>query len=596
MAFNTTQDRALKVSANLGSTVENLVNNIYVARKAEFARKESLFQKTVAENGLSYKAQLEFRKEQLEELKSTPGAVDSGNLADLELSVANLRKLVKFQKIRDDYQANYLKLKSGKASLYDQRDLLRDQLKSTTDEEIRAEIQNELARNASDIQIAEKNTITNRVALAQKDGTVSTLNKTIDMLATKKAKADSAGDTEESSSLDLSLGILRKQLNETKVENVLHDIDLKLNSTSSSAVQRLDLLSQELKKADKKTPVTIDGVDYASTAEFWETERNAYINGNGSGRFQSFFNDLEKEAKQKIDTVSAISKYNMVPQPTLDALQQTYVGLANRAELANSLDKLEYSKVAVLNYGVTQAAKAIGTSTMESLQANTGLAALGTLEQKYGIDLTNQKANLTQDVLQRASQLKSLGQAFNVLKSKGLETPPTTDAPGTKPNEVLNTGMPDPMDRFKDLATAQAEIARAQSVWQQKMAVNDYAGADSAHAWANKIREISGLPTYTLGTPAAPSPVATPTPTNTPIGTSNRQDLMKRIESGDEDAIAEYNASITPRNKREPTKVTVDTSEAAYTKETGKSRESFVSDEYYKKHYNRWASGKNTTT
>ena len=51
------------------------------------------------------------------------------------------------------------------------------------------------------------------------------------------------------------------------------------------------------------------------------------------------------------------------------------------------------------------------------------------------------------------------------------------------------------LNAAKDIAAGQAELERAGEVWKMKTDAGDSAGADSAHNWANKVRQAMGLPT-----------------------------------------------------------------------------------------------------
>ncbi len=435
MAFNTTADKALSVSINLGSLVKSRVDTMVAVRKRERATAEAKFQQTVIDQGLSYDAQIEYRKQQIAQEKERV-APDNDYITTLETSVRDLRKLNRFKKIREDYLTNYESLKQGKISLQDHARFLEEQLRDAPDEDSRSEIRTELASVRTQIGQAEINTLNNRVLFAQKDGTVDVLNRTIDDVAKRKAFADLAGNTEESSAWDVSLASLRKQLNETRAVNALHDIDFRITRTGGTAIQKLDMLDAEIAKADANTPITISGVTYQSAKAFWETKRDGYISGiGGDANFKSFFSDLEGEVQSKVDTVSKINKFGFVPVPTLEAIQKDYDTLANRSEFATQLTKLNASKIAALSYGVDKSANALISSAVEELQVKSGIEALTSLESKFGIDLASKKANLNQQIISKGSQLPGIKSATEELGRVGAETPSAT--PEIKPSELL---------------------------------------------------------------------------------------------------------------------------------------------------------------
>lgn len=436
MAFNNTT-KSQQVSINLAAMVGNRVQAVIETQKRERAKSEAQFQQTVIDQGLSYEAQIEFRKQQIEnENKKT--APDSVYITTLEGSVKDLRKLNRYKQIREDYLTKYEDLKSGKLNLQQMAGFLQDQLDNAPDEEARAEIRKELSDNRVAISDSEVNVLKNRVLLAQKDGTIDTLNGTIDDLAKRKAFADLNGNAEESSAWDVSLTSLRKQLNEVKVSNTLHDIDLKVSRTASSAIQKLDMLNSEISGAEGNSPITVNGVAYKSAKEFWTSQRDNYIAGSGAiDGFKNFFGDIESDVKSKIDTVSKINKFGFVPLPTLDAINQDYTILATRPEFVNQGDKLVASKTAALSYGVDKSANALIDSSVDTLQLNSGSQALDSLQSKYGIDTTTYKSQLNQKIIQKGAELPSIKKAADQLKTVGAETPATTVPDSNTPKEVL---------------------------------------------------------------------------------------------------------------------------------------------------------------
>lgn len=441
MAFNTTIDKATKLSVNLGNIVAAQVSSLSVVRKREQSIKEAAFQQTVIDQGLSYDAQLAYRKQQLSEEKNKPGAVDEEYLSTIESSISDIRKLIKFQKIRDDYLGSYENLKSGKISLQTHLDFLTTQYNNETDETIRKELRDEISSVRTQISESEVNTLNNRVLLAEKDGTVNALQSAIDSVSSRKAFADLNGNAEESSAWDVSLTSLKKQLNEARVANASHDIDFKITQYGGNALKKLDMLSTEIQTADDSTPVTIGGKTYTSAKDYWNGTLGAYINGSGTGNFSNFISDFEGEVKNKIDTVSRVNKFGFVPVPTLEAIQNDYSQILARPEFAMVADKVNTSKVAALSYGVDKSASALIESSTESLQLQSGQEALKSLGSKFGIDTTSRQFELQSKVISKGSQLPAIKSATEQLKEVGAQTPPEELPAGTSPEELMKTGQ-----------------------------------------------------------------------------------------------------------------------------------------------------------
>lgn len=423
MAFNTSSERALNISIDLGGVVSARVAVVANVRQKERAISEAKFQQTVIDQGLSYDAQLEYRKKQIE-LERGKASPDLDYIMELGSSVSSIRQLNRFKKIREDYLSNYEKLKSGSISLKDHEGFLLGQLRSAPDEESRKQIRDEISTVRGQISESEINTLNNRVLLAEKDGTVNSLQEAIDLVSKRKAFADLAGNAEESTAWDVSLLSLRKNLQETKIENSIHDIDLNITRKGGNSSQKLGMLNDEISKADATTPLTLNGVTYDSAKDYWESKRDGYISGTSTDpNFQSFFKDFEAEVKTKIDTVSKINSYGFVPIATLESIQNDYRTLTLRSEFQNQLDNIENSKIAALSYGVDKSAGALIDSSVESLQLNSGLEALNSLSTKFGINLDSRKAELQQNIISKGSQLSGIKDATAQLGRVGAETP-----------------------------------------------------------------------------------------------------------------------------------------------------------------------------
>jgi len=437
MAFNTTTEKATKLTINLKGLLESKVNVLVAVRKKEKAVSEAKFQQMVVDGGLTYSDQIKYRQDQITE-ENKKDSPDSDYITELKTSITDLRKLNRYKKIREDYLNNYDDLKAGKIDLDQHLDFLKKQYDNAPDEDTRAEIRKELTTVRSQVAESEASTLNNRVLLAEKDGTVSTLRSALDDVKKRKSFAELGGNEEESSAWDVTISALSKQLNETEIANSLHDIDFNISRKGNTATQKLDILNDQISKADANTPITIGGTFYSSAKSFWEGKRNNYIAGIGDDtNFSNFFNDFETEVKNKIDTVSKINTYGFVPVATIQSIGDTYNSLGSRPEFTNYLDKLNTSKVSALSYGVDKSASALITSSVESLQLQSGLKTIESLESKFGLDLTSYKADLNSKIISKGSELPAIKESVEQLGKVGAETPKEEIQPGTTPEEII---------------------------------------------------------------------------------------------------------------------------------------------------------------
>lgn len=446
MAFNTPADKAERIVINLEPIVNSGIDAVAIVEKRERAVKEARFHQVVSEQGLSYNDQLERRQEMRnQELKQvTP---DSEYLAQLDVEIANLKKLRRFERIREDYYDAYDELLAGNSNLKEFRDFISGVLQQESDPEVREEYRKELSDINKQIASEEIATLNNRVSLAQQDGTESILRKTIRDVEKRQAFAKSNGNDEEATAWDVTLSSLNKQLSQKRIEDSIHDISFDQFKAGGSvgAISKLEKLDSIIKSASSKAPVTVDGVTYDSEKDFWSQARSSYIAGNGIIKdMSSFFNEIESEIKEKVDTVSALNKFGFVPTNTLDKIQEDYKSLANRREFEPFLDRLTASQTAALAYGVDKSAEALTQSSVQSLQAQTGVSTLAALQQRYGIDLTSKAIDLQDRVIQAGGQLQSKGQSIGVIERVGGEAPSGELPAGTDPQSIFSIGQEQP--------------------------------------------------------------------------------------------------------------------------------------------------------
>lgn len=439
MAFNSTVAKTANGSTSLGAIVAAQVSSLSAVRGRVRAVAEANFQRAVMDGGLSYRAQVEFRKSQVAAALADPAGVDEEYLASLRKAEADARKLARFQDIREAYLQSYEGLKSGKIGLAQHLSFLESQIASVDDEDARKEIRDEITSVRTQIAEAEANTLKNRVQLASKDGTVAALTSAIAEVSDRRARASLSGNDEEASSWDISILSLKKQLGETRIVNGLHDMDLSMSRATPGAMGKLEALAGKVASADSSAPVSVDGVRYGSEKEYWTSLRDSYISGSGSGRFQDFFGDLQGDVKLKIDTVSKVNPFSFVPVSTLEAIQRDYDSLAARPEFAPSAERLTASKVAALGYGVEVSAAAIASSSVETLQLSAGQDALRSLQSKFGIDTTAQKFDLQSKIIAKGSQLKGIKEATQQLAAVGAETPPAEVPSSVEPASVFSS-------------------------------------------------------------------------------------------------------------------------------------------------------------
>jgi LysM repeat protein len=441
MAFNTTIDKATKISIDLGGIVNAQNRAIAQVQTERRSEKEALFQKVVMEEGLSYDAQLDFRKQQIVDEKGQSNP-DEGYLSELNKEIGNLRKLKRYEKVRESYNESYDELVSGEKSLIDHKDFLEESLDGITDPKQQESIRKQISSMRKQIFQEEQKTLNNRVRLAQADGTIGVLNETIDELTKRKVFAESNGNTAAASNWDVSITSLRKQKNQTQIQNNLHDMKFDMREEAYNTGSKLNALDDNIDSASTSAPVTIDGIEYGSEREFWQSTRDDYLAGKGKvSGFEDFFSEKSLEVQRKFDRLEDLNKYGFIPINALDSVARDYKQLGNREIFAPFANRLESSQVAALSYGVSKSAEAVKLSSIETLQAGAGADALNRLESRYGIDLTSERFDLKNKIIAKGGRLEGEGRSINVLKELGAETPEELVAGSEGPGSLLDSSQ-----------------------------------------------------------------------------------------------------------------------------------------------------------
>lgn len=457
------------ISIDLGRVVANSLTAVSIVRQSEQARKESEFQKAVAA-GMSYKDQIKFREQQLEEIRSS-GFIDPEYIADLEVSVAETKKLARFEAIRIKYKESLDDYVNGKSSISQYIGVLNEILDGEQDPEKQQEISDLLSSARKEQTDIEINAIKNRSLLAQKDTSVSLINKSISEVKSKRTLASINKNDDEVAMWDDTLLSLQGAKSKLLIENGLNEITFQSNRQNLKSNDKLGLLNGFISDADASSPVTYDGITYPSLKAYWENKRGEYFQG-------AYFDDIKKELDTQTATIAATSSYGQVPVARIQAVNDFYNTLKNKPEFAPYLEKIEQQRVE----SITGMSNELYTSLVDEANAtgNFGKAetAITGVENRFGIKIarpafdseaarnqtiadttitditkptvtpvTSQASQTNSDSTQVASLTEQLQQAQAALDAKRATppvTPPikTTPPPPVAPNPTVSSTTP----------------------------------------------------------------------------------------------------------------------------------------------------------
>lgn len=371
------------VQVDLRGIVTAAINSAQEERRKQQSKIEADFQKAIAEGTMSYDAQLEFRQKQIADLSSS-GIPDPEMMSFLETSVGSIKKLKRFQTIRDKYTASLDEYVSGRASLGNHITLLEDTLNTEVDPDMREKISELLSQARQQQAQIEITAIQNRATVAQKDGSIKLIDESIREVTDRQAKAKALGNEDESTAWAETLVALKQTKTKINIDNAVNEISFQINRYALKPNQKLDLLNSEIGKSDGGTKITYNGVQYASEKAFWEDQRGQYIR-------DSYFAEVEKEINAETAKLAAQNKYGQIPLSRISAVQEYWDKTMNQDQFSPFRDVIEQKKVAMTQTMVNDLFSSIQEEFNSSEQTTSDVTraerAVEQLESKFGIQV-----------------------------------------------------------------------------------------------------------------------------------------------------------------------------------------------------------------
>jgi hypothetical protein len=365
-------------SISLANVVDNAITTINAIRRVEQARKESEFQKAIA-GGMSYADQITFRDKQLADEKAS-SISDPTYINTLTASIADTKKLARFEAIRIKYKDSLDSYVTGKESISQHLQVLQDLLAGESDPSKQSEIRDLISESRNTQATIEVNAIKNRALLAEKDKSVQLIDNSISEVQSRRALASVNQNDDEVAAWDDTLLALKSSKSKLLIENGLNEITYQTNRSSLSSVDKLNLLNNYVSSANASDAVTYDGITYPSLKAYWENKRGDYITNN-------FFDELKKETDAQTAVIASNNSYGQVPVARIQAINDFYSNLKNSDAFAAYQDRLEQARIT----SVTAMANDLYTSLVDEANANGDFAkaeaAILAIENRFGIKI-----------------------------------------------------------------------------------------------------------------------------------------------------------------------------------------------------------------
>lgn len=444
---------------------------------------ETRFNTAVLENNLPLEDQLAYREEQLKRVADDPNEVTR-----VKGEISALKDRIEQKQFADDYLGKLIDYESGITSIDSVIDWLENQENSATDETIKTEIRKQLVQKQSEKYELTKQLLTNQTQYAINDKTTSVLNDQISKVNKARNDAMLAGDDTLASMYDLQIQSLKKAKTETAIENDMKNFAVSSITGYSSATKLLDEYNKKIATAETSGPVTIGGVTYKDSREFWTYKRDSYVSDQSAS---GFFGQLANEYETKI---AVANSKNSLTSNMLEQYAREIDKLAGRSELNGYDLNIQAVRQGTLQTGADDLATKITNKYAVDYDINKAIGEINSLK-TLGVNTDKAYASL----ITSAAGVKQ-GQVNNILAAAqvALQNDPSL-TPEMALQRAIATGAGAVLSPTELATKNESEIANSFSTGAQ----NESFGVD---------------PRLTVGTPASTAPGVTPNST-TPAST-----------------------------------------------------------------------------
>jgi len=363
------------VTFNLGQVVAAQVQAVQSERTLVRAKKESDYQIAIADGTMGFDAQLAFRQKQLDD-ELASGNPDQNYIAELRISVGDINKQRRFQRIRDKYKQSLSAYADGKGNLSDTIEILKEALGSEVDPTIRSELQGQLTSALSSRTQLEREAIQNRITVAEKDKSSELFDRSIREVKAKKAQALLADDKDTASMWDSTLTSLESQKEVIEIETTVADMNYAIAKGGLTSGQKMGLINDAVGRSSARGAVVYDGVRYNSMRDFWQRQQADYIS---SGYFQ----ELNKELEAETNRIAQQSPFGQVPMERIVAVSDFYKTLSARTEFTPYANQIEQQRVATISSLADELKGALNDEAAAAM--NAGADPLSIESKTYGI-------------------------------------------------------------------------------------------------------------------------------------------------------------------------------------------------------------------
>src|SRR5574340_851801 len=392
----------------VGKMIDKAIEGFVAQRDKIRDVQDSRFAQRVIDEGLSYQDQRAYYRDLLaaEKASSMP---DESYILKLNDKITAYNKLVRAQNFTDKFRNSYRELLANNESIDQHIDFLKSQLADSPDVELASIINTKLDQAYKLKQTNNDQITTNNVNYALKDKTEPILSKMISEVKNKIATAKNVGDDNYVSSLSVSLQALNKQLNQTQLEKQARQNEAD-NAKNPGPINKMSNYNRMISMADDSTPITVNGKDYSSVKQYWETAKGDYLSSGG------FFQDLNNFYTNKIN--GAYAQAPEVMQPLLKTVKSDIDSLIKQPDFADYQNQLKETGDIIFATGVNYAANDIINKANTNYNFGAAVDNFKNLKDSTGVDVSRYYDKLISDVTKRnVAQATQISQNMDYYKT-----------------------------------------------------------------------------------------------------------------------------------------------------------------------------------
>ena len=382
-------------TVDLGSFISDARSQIQNVRSAMRSTQVQAFNTRVTNEGLDYGTQLTFWKA-LKDEESNSQFSDPTFIQQANDTIDSVSKLKRADDYKTAYQAKLDDAIAQHGTYLALQDWLNTQLSNTTDPDLKTSIQQDLQSTATTIYNNAKTLVDNNRQAAENDHSLTELNAVNDDINSRISDAIAHGNDDAEAYWKSQQSVVKSDIATQTAQNTINTFTI-TRATDPNPINALNQINAAIAatKADG-IKVTINGTDYADMNTYLQEQRGEFLNSGDSSvsspQTRGFIPGIQAQLQTTLDNTQAHS--GIIPNATLDSVNQQWAQIASRPEMAPYAQQIESARLAQITSAVQANAKQIVDNFNTDLNYKKWAGQLQALQTKYGVDLSSDANNM----------------------------------------------------------------------------------------------------------------------------------------------------------------------------------------------------------